>query len=90
VLTSGGHNAGVVSEPGHPRRHFRIKRRSHGEHYRGTQEWIGAADLREGSWWLAWKNWLDAHSSGTIVPPRLGSSQYPPLEEAPGRYVHEH
>ena len=24
VLTSGGHNAGIVSEPGHPHRHYRI------------------------------------------------------------------
>jgi len=27
VLTSGGHNAGIVSEPGHPRRHFRLRTR---------------------------------------------------------------
>ena len=26
VLTSGGHNAGIVSEPGHPRRRYRIAR----------------------------------------------------------------
>ena len=30
VLTSGGHNAGVVSEPGHPHRHFRIRVRDAG------------------------------------------------------------
>ena len=24
VLTSGGHNAGIVSEPGHPHRHYRV------------------------------------------------------------------
>ena len=28
VLTSGGHNAGIVSEPGHPRRHYRVERRA--------------------------------------------------------------
>ena len=27
VLTSGGHNAGIVSEPGHAHRHFRIESR---------------------------------------------------------------
>ena len=30
VLTSGGHNAGIVSEPGHPHRHYRIRTRPEG------------------------------------------------------------
>ncbi len=30
VLTSGGHNAGIVSEPGHPHRHYRIRERPFG------------------------------------------------------------
>ena len=33
VLTSGGHNAGIVSEPGHPHRHFRIRVRDAGRPY---------------------------------------------------------
>jgi len=32
-LTSGGHNAGVVSEPGHPRRHYRVAVEREGEPY---------------------------------------------------------
>src|SRR5690606_17811988 len=29
VLTNGGHNAGVVAEPGHPRRHYRVATKTH-------------------------------------------------------------
>jgi polyhydroxyalkanoate synthase subunit PhaC len=32
VLTSGGHNAGIVSEPGHKSRHLRIRVRKAGAH----------------------------------------------------------
>ena len=30
VLTSGGHNAGIVSEPGHPHRTYQLARRLEG------------------------------------------------------------
>lgn len=33
VLTTGGHNAGIVSEPGHPRRGYQIATRKEGEIY---------------------------------------------------------
>jgi polyhydroxyalkanoate synthase len=39
VLTSGGHNAGIVSEPGHPHRHFRMRVREAGGHTFGPDEW---------------------------------------------------
>jgi len=51
VLTSGGHNAGIVSELGHPHRHFRIRERPPGEHYIGPDEWADLAKTEEGSWW---------------------------------------
>jgi poly[(R)-3-hydroxyalkanoate] polymerase subunit PhaC len=90
VLTSGGHNAGVVSEPGHPHRHFRLGRRRHGERYMGPDEWLTVTAPREGSWWPDWASFLAAHSGPPGRPPPLGNATFPPLEAAPGRYVREH
>ncbi|MGG6495106.1 UNVERIFIED_CONTAM: poly-beta-hydroxybutyrate polymerase, partial [Bacteroidetes bacterium 56_B9] len=90
VLTSGGHNAGVVSEPGGGgRRHYRIRSRGAAGLYVGPEEWPSQAELREGSWWPAWAGWLDARTSGSIAPPATGSVGYPAIDAAPGRYVHE-
>jgi polyhydroxyalkanoate synthase len=87
VLTSGGHNAGIVSEPGHPKRHFRLKRRAAAsEPYLAPEEWLEAAQFEEGSWWPAWAAWLKARSGRQISPPPMGAA----LGDAPGRYVHEH
>ncbi|MDR2128270.1 MAG: alpha/beta fold hydrolase, partial [Burkholderiaceae bacterium] len=51
ALTSGGHNAGIVSEPGRPRRHYRLHKRSAGEGYMSPDEWLASVDPVEGSWW---------------------------------------
>ncbi len=90
VLTSSGHNAGVVSEPGHPRRHFRIGHRAPDALYVGPDEWLAQAEDRQGSWWPAWWAWLNAHSGEQAAPPAMGSRRYPAIEDAPGQYVHEH
>ena len=39
VLTSGGHNAGIVSEPGHPRRRYQIRTSYEGETYIDPDTW---------------------------------------------------
>ena len=93
ALTSGGHNAGIVSEPGHPRRHFRIARRTTGdESYRGPEEWMETVPQQEGSWWPAWVKWLNGHSGRRVGPPHLAAAEagYPAVCAAPGKYVHEH
>ena len=90
ALASGGHNAGVVSPPGLANRHFWIGRRAPGAHYLGPDEWLANAERREGSWWPAWSAWLDAHASGHVAPPALGSKRHPPIEPAPGQYVLQH
>lgn len=89
VLTSGGHNAGIVSEPGHPRRYYRITTRGTTDRYLDPETWKMRAPRREGSWWLAWEPWLAARSMTRVAPPPLGSVEhgYPVLEDAPGSYV---
>nr|WP_234455421.1 alpha/beta fold hydrolase [Thermohalobaculum xanthum] len=87
VLTKGGHNAGVVSEPGHPRRHYRIDMRTHDMNHRSPDEWLQKATLREGSWWPAWCDWLEARSGEPATPPGLGFAAEPGLPDAPGTYV---
>ena len=90
VLASGGHNAGIVSEPGHPHRHFLIKSTAAAEMSVGPDEWSDAAVMHEGSWWPEWSNWLNRHSSGKrVAPPRMGApvNDAPALAEAPGTYV---
>ena len=91
VLTSGGHNAGIVSEPGHPRREYQIRTRPAGENYMPPDDWVRRSPQHEGSWWPAWSAWLAAHSGAPTQPPALGAPErgYAALEDAPGRYVHE-
>jgi polyhydroxyalkanoate synthase len=90
VLTSGGHNAGIVSEPGHKMRHFRIRVRYAGADTLDPDEWESTTSSTKGSWWLAWGRWLDEHSLGQLRgPPTMGAPDFPPICDAPGAYVHE-
>ncbi|MBJ3777531.1 PHA/PHB synthase family protein [Acuticoccus mangrovi] len=91
VLTSGGHNAGIVSEPHHPHRHYRIALKRITDPCISAEEWFETAPTEEGSWWPAWSAWLAAHSpQERVAPPPMGvagSPDYAPREDAPGTYV---
>jgi polyhydroxyalkanoate synthase len=91
VLTNGGHNAGIVSEPGHRGRRYRVHTASEHEPYRAPDNWSAHAQQRDGSWWPDWQAWLAAHSGNPVAPPAIGNRQagLPPLDDAPGRYVLE-
>lgn len=85
VLTSGGHNAGIVSEPGHPHRHYRVQQRPFGGPYVGPDAWLAAAPAHDGSWWLEWSAWLGRRGGGQVAPPASGAAAV--LGDAPGSYV---
>jgi polyhydroxyalkanoate synthase len=91
VLTSGGHNAGIVSEPGHPGRSYQISRREHDGQYVDPETWVATVPAAQGSWWPQWVAWLAEHSSPPAAPPAMGAADkgLPVLSEAPGRYVLE-
>ena len=89
VLTTGGHNAGVVSPPGHPRRSYRIRVRSEAGKYLDPELYLTHAQNRPGSWWPEWQGWLARHSSRPVAPPAIGAPDkgVVPLCDAPGKYV---
>ena len=43
LLTSGGHNAGIVSEPGHPGRTYQVATRAHDEAYVDADRWLATS-----------------------------------------------
>jgi poly[(R)-3-hydroxyalkanoate] polymerase subunit PhaC len=89
LLTSGGHNAGIVSPPGHPRRNYQVATRSHGTRYMDPDTWLATAPRYEGSWWPAWQAWLAVRSEEHVAPPAMGAAEkgYSVLGDAPGNYV---
>jgi polyhydroxyalkanoate synthase len=90
VLTSGGHNAGIVSEPGHPHRHYRVADRAAGAATLAPDDWFTAAPVQAGSWWPAWSDWLAQRSSAADqAPPPAGTPDHPALADAPGSYILE-
>ncbi|MEN9377983.1 MAG: hypothetical protein RL710_3140 [Pseudomonadota bacterium] len=85
VLTSGGHNAGIISEPGHAHRSYQMStREAHGPWIEHGQ-WAAQAPRYEGSWWPAWHQWLSTHSTKPETAQTIPAKSV--LCDAPGEYV---
>ena len=90
VLTSGGHNAGIISEPGHNGRTYKIAMRHDYDLHIDADAWSQQTPLKEGSWWVEWVLWLKQKSRAETNPPATGAPQVGLREiaDAPGTYVH--
>jgi polyhydroxyalkanoate synthase subunit PhaC len=91
LLTSGGHNAGIVSPPGHPRRQYQVATHEEEDKYIPADAWFKQTPTKPGSWWPVWQAWLAERSGKPVAPPPMGNAKagYKPLDDAPGRYVRE-
>ena len=87
VLTSGGHNAGIVSEPGHAGRSYRASTKPPTDRFVDPDAWLAKTPIHGGSWWPEWTAWLGARSGALRACPRLGIAGAPVLSDAPGTYV---
>ena len=88
LLTSGGHNAGVVAPPEEPGHSYQVLTKAEDAPFVGADEWLKLAPHVEGSWWPEWANWLAARSGAPCDPPQIGIGDSSGLPDAPGDYVH--
>lgn len=89
LLTSGGHNAGIVSPTANSGRHYRVRGKSERDMYLDPESWLRETPSAMGSWWPAWTRWL-ADRSGPFVAAIPAGENLPksaPLTAAPGSYV---
>lgn len=86
TLGASGHVAGVINPPAAGRRcYWRGALDAN-----GSDGWLAAAQREPGSWWPHWSAWLRSHAGKRVnASANLGSSRYPVIEAAPGRYVRE-
>jgi polyhydroxyalkanoate synthase len=89
VLTTGGHNAGIVSEIGHEGRSYQVMTKPADGQYRDPDAWQSEAPRKDGSWWPEWTAWLDQRSGAFIDAERRDDSgdAAASLGQAPGTYV---
>lgn len=89
LLTTGGHNAGIVSELGHEGRSYQVRTKASNENYIDPESWAVSAPHHQGSWWPEWVAWLQQRSGALGPPPATGApaNGMPQLGDAPGTYV---
>ena len=86
VLNSSGHVQSIVAAPGN----FKSKYLTNARLGSDADHWFETATEHKGTWWDHWLEWLGRRAGEQKAPPAaLGSEHFPPMEAAPGTYVHQ-
>ncbi len=96
LLAAGGHNAGIVSEPGHPQQQYQVNVSAAEDFFLDPSLWVAHTEKTDGPWWPVWEAWLSQRSSeGGAAPtphwvgagPQDRKKLSKSLPPAPGTYV---
>lgn len=85
LLANSGHVQSILNPPGNTKSNYIENSKLTSD----PRAWYYDGKTVEGSWWPNWLNWIQQRSGAqreTLVA--LGNQNYPPMEAAPGTYVH--
>src|SRR5262249_32920142 len=85
VLGGSGHIAGIVNPPSRKKYGYRTAAR----YPDSAKDWLRRAEQHEGSWWPHCTSWLARYGDSKVGARQPGSNEFPPLADAPGKYVLE-
>ena len=86
VLAASGHIAGVVNPPAAGKyNHWTGANLK--THPKNPDEWLAKAEMKPGSWWPEWQQWIAAFDDGKVPAREPGGGKLKPIEDAPGAYV---
>jgi polyhydroxyalkanoate synthase len=83
VLSNAGHIAGIVNPPSKNAIYW-----TNDKLVADPDAWQAEAIKHDETWWEEWARWIAKRAGAHRPAPAIGSKDFPPLEEAPGSYVH--
>ncbi|KPX98123.1 PHA-synthase 1 [Pseudomonas savastanoi pv. nerii] len=85
VLSNSGHVQSILNPPGNPKANYVENSKLSSD----PRAWYYDAQHHDGSWWPNWLKWIQEHSGAEHdTRTEMGNATYPPMEAAPGTYVH--
>ncbi len=86
VLAASGHIAGVVNAPAAGKYNHWTNAKMK-KYPKDPDEWLAGAELRPGSWWPEWQQWIADFDDGKVPAREPGAGKLKATEDAPGSYV---
>jgi polyhydroxyalkanoate synthase len=85
LLSNSGHIQSILNPPGNPKANYLENSKMSSD----PRAWYFDAKQHIGSWWPTWLDWIQARSGDQRKTLKaLGNQDHPPLDAAPGTYVH--